>query len=442
MSAVLGLAALVAALLAQPVVPDASPAPEPPPAASAAPAPAASPPSLEGYWTGAFIANGRGLDATIAFQRDAAGRWTGRFDAPSQLVMEYPLDSVTAAGTDVAFALGDGALTFHARVSGDVLTGTMRTAGRAESFALRRTTPPSVPYTTIDVSFPSGNANIAGTILMPKTPGPHVAVLLVHGSGYETRWGTNYAIADRLARRGIAALVYDKRGTGDSSGSWQTATFQTLARDAVAAIALLRERPEIDPTKIGVWGNGQGACLAPQIAVEGDAAFVVAADGMAEPEYRQDLYRTKNFLIASGLGGDALREAYGLYAQFVDVARTGRGYDALAARLRADRLQPWLPLLAIPPRSSYVWSWAPAAIDYDSSTYWRRVRVPVFLIYGEDDRTVPVGASIDGIEALVGRNAHADVAAAIVPHADHARCTSIRKPEPSPGGTRRPNTRG
>ena len=76
--------------------------------------------------------------------------------------------------------------------------------------------------------------------------GRHPGVVLLQGRGSETRWGTNRFIADRFARSGIAALTYDKRGSGSSTGDWKSSTYDDLANDALAAIdSLLR-----DPTSI------------------------------------------------------------------------------------------------------------------------------------------------------------------------------------------------
>jgi alpha-beta hydrolase superfamily lysophospholipase len=389
-------------------------------AAQSSAAAAAADPS--GYWSGTLTEFGADLHVQFAFARGADGRWSGSFSAPSQLVAGYPLDSVTVEDDSVSFALGGGSLRFTGRedAAGAALQGTLTLQEHPGTFRLHRAAPPSVAYTEEEVSFASGDVTLAGTLVLPKAPGPHRAVVLVHGSGYETRWGTNLAIAERMAESGIVALAYDKRGTGTSTGHWETARYEELAGDAVAGIALLKKRPEVDPAFVGVWGHSQGAFLAPEIAVEGGAAFVVAADGMAEEAYKQDLYRTREYLVENGVRGDDLREAFALYAQFVDVARTGRGYDALRARMQRDDARSWYALLGIPARSSYLWSWGPTALGYDARTYWRSVVVPVLLMYGENDRTVPVRPSIDTIEGILRERGNEAFASVIVPRADHA----------------------
>jgi hypothetical protein len=59
-----------------------------------------------------------------------------------------------------------------------------------------------------------------------------------HALGAESRWGTNRFIADQFARSGIAALVYDKRGSGVSTGDWKASSYDDLANDVLAGIDL------------------------------------------------------------------------------------------------------------------------------------------------------------------------------------------------------------
>jgi pimeloyl-ACP methyl ester carboxylesterase len=63
----------------------------------------------------------------------------------------------------------------------------------------------------------SGDTSLAGTFIAPATPGPYPAVVLLHGSGPLTRhsFGPWPRFFNSL---GMAVLVYDKRGTGASTG--------------------------------------------------------------------------------------------------------------------------------------------------------------------------------------------------------------------------------
>ena len=90
-----------------------------------------------------------------------------------------------------------------------------------------------------DVQFSNRDVQLTGTLIMPSKGGRHPAIVLVHGSGAENREHV-LPFARFLIRLGIAVLGYDKRGVGESTGDWNTATFEDLAGDAVAAVGYLK----------------------------------------------------------------------------------------------------------------------------------------------------------------------------------------------------------
>jgi predicted nucleic acid-binding Zn ribbon protein len=75
-----------------------------------------------------------------------------------------------------------------------------------------------------EVEFGDGEVSLSGTIVLPASEDPHPGVVIVHGSGPLTRRVPRY-MAELFAHRGIAALVYDKRGTGESTGEWRGASY-------------------------------------------------------------------------------------------------------------------------------------------------------------------------------------------------------------------------
>jgi hypothetical protein len=105
----------------------------------------------------------------------------------------------------------------------------------------------------------------------------------VHGSGPETR---EYILpwARVLIRRGIAVLGYDKRGDGRIHGDCNTASFDDLADDVVAAFEYLKTRSDIDPTQIGLLGVSQAGWIMPLAAVRAkDLAFLISISGAGLP---------------------------------------------------------------------------------------------------------------------------------------------------------------
>ena len=85
--------------------------------------------------------------------------------------------------------------------------------------------------------------------------------MILHGSGRAA--GTHdhpaYRVhANAFVRKGLAVLVYDKRGTGDSGGDFSTAGYKDFVQDALAAVRFLRSREDIDPLRIGLLGSSEG----------------------------------------------------------------------------------------------------------------------------------------------------------------------------------------
>jgi hypothetical protein len=75
------------------------------------------------------------------------------------------------------------------------------------------------PLKEREVSIRSGGVVLAGSLVLPPGPGPHPALVMVPGSGPETR-RIPRQVGDLLAYNGVAVLVTDKRGTGGSTGDW------------------------------------------------------------------------------------------------------------------------------------------------------------------------------------------------------------------------------
>lgn len=69
-------------------------------------------------------------------------------------------------------------------------------------------------------------------------------------------------MAESLVSKGIAALRFDFRGSGDSEGDFAEMTLEGEISDAIKALDFLSERPELDPNRIGVLGLSMGGTVA------------------------------------------------------------------------------------------------------------------------------------------------------------------------------------
>ncbi|HQS52589.1 MAG TPA: alpha/beta hydrolase, partial [Daejeonella sp.] len=152
------------------------------------------------------------------------------------------------------------------------------------SFGQTKTNYP--PFLSIkDVTFKSAGITLEGTVYKPRHP--KAALVLVHGSGQETRM---LKMASILAEKGIAVLTYDKRGVGKSGGIYagpevgtnniDSANLNLLALDASAASnTLLRHLPRRD-MPLGLMGFSQAGWIIPIAAkINHKVNFMVVFSG-------------------------------------------------------------------------------------------------------------------------------------------------------------------
>jgi pimeloyl-ACP methyl ester carboxylesterase len=374
--------------------------------------------SINGHWEGNMFAHGASLPVSFDLAQSPHGL-EGRFTSPTQAAMDYPLDKAVLNATHVAFTLG-GSIEFDGTLNGDAISGAFKNGDMSGTIALNRTPIHELPYDTKDVSFRNGEVTLNGTLCIPRSSARHPAVVLLQGSGPQSRWGTTRYIADRLARAGVMALTYDKRGSGDSGGDWRTATYADLANDALAGVALLDSRSDVDASHVGFIGHSQGAVIAALAATLAPhkVGFIVAEDGFVGPQRDQDIYRVRAAIRELNLSPTDLKNAMDTYTLFVDAARGARPYEDFKTQSDRFHTASWYDWMDFPARDSWVWAWARKNGSFDSLPVWRAVRAPTLLIYGEKDALGPVDQDIaETSDALAASNT--PFAAFIVPNAQH-----------------------
>jgi pimeloyl-ACP methyl ester carboxylesterase len=140
-----------------------------------------------------------------------------------------------------------------------------------------------LPTVEEDVRISSGDVQLAATVTRPAVSSRLPAIVIVHGSGRETRsildlWTQLYVSL------GFAVVTYDKRGVGDSSGRFPgevatEPTLRLLAQDAAAVFAYVRSRVDVDPARTGLYGGSQGGWVLPLADVQVHPSFNVIASG-------------------------------------------------------------------------------------------------------------------------------------------------------------------
>jgi alpha-beta hydrolase superfamily lysophospholipase len=247
-------------------------------------------------------------------------------------------------------------------------------------------------------------------------------VLLLQGSSTNERFHY-YAYAEHFARAGIVALVYDKRGSGRSSGNYETATYDDLLNDAEAGLKLLRQRREVDDAIVGVWGLSQGGVIAPMLAAKSpNVAFVVAvsAPGMTLGECAA--YQDRLRLLQRGYSRADADLATSVHSQLTEWARRDGGHARFEAVIGPVSNAAWLRYTGIPARvpdkaKLRSWYWSGRALN--PIRFWGEVHVPVLLVYGEADELVPARESLEKVSAALRASGNSRVAGRMYAGADH-----------------------
>jgi pimeloyl-ACP methyl ester carboxylesterase len=386
---------------------------------------------LSGSWRGYWSRAGDSMLVTMNVQLDTStGRYAAAFTSDRLRVSGIPFNEVRLQGCcDVTLVVrGDRTtLGFTGRVHGDSLSGVLQEGANDGRFAYSRITPVAPSFEERDITFANGAVTLTGSLLLPRTGNALPAVVFLHGSGAEGRWASRY-LAAQFAGRGFAALIFDKRGVGGSTGDWRQATLDDLAADGAAAVARLRQEPRIDHLRIGLHGHSQGGTLAPLVAARAPGvAFVIGSAAAGLPTDSTELFSILSSVYPGAPSAEDSTSARAYASELVAVAYHGRPRGRLDSLATALRDRPWF--FPLPPANASYWSFSAAYAQYRALEWWARVRVPVLLIYGAEDQRVPATESAARIAAALRSAGNADVTVRILPGADH----TFRLP-PGPSG--------
>jgi len=249
-----------------------------------------------------------------------------------------------------------------------------------------------------EITFKNQNVVLKGTLIKPDINDPCPVVVVAHTSNAGTRDFVVYQhLANTLTSIGIAVFLYDRRGSGESTGNFNSASFFDLADDALAAINHLKLRSDINPEHMGVWGMSQGGWIAPLAASSSsDISFVVAVSSVGMTPANQMNYSAEFDLRENGFPEEEIKKMLEL-RNLVDKYYHGK-VDRFTVQKKLDtfRKETWFPLAYLDvslPEDPTVEKWY-QEMDFDPLTIIRKIDVPVLLIYAERDPWVPIAESI------------------------------------------------
>lgn len=430
------------------------------PARSAAPAAIAAERAAGGTtWAGAIDVPGQPkLEFSVELEKDS-----GTISIPMQNVKDMKLSGVSATEKQLTFSLPApiGAV-WDMKVSDDGKTATgklhqngfdldctMQRLAAGEKAAKEIVRPqdpkPPFPYDDSEVTFENAaaHARLAGTLLVPQGTGPFPCVVMVTGSGPQNRdeelmhHRPFLVVADHLARHGIAVLRYDDRGTAKSTGKFEGATSDDFADDALAAVAFLKSRKEIDAKKIGIVGHSEGGLIAPMCAVKSkDVAFIVLLAGPGMPGAELMPLQGKLIGVAEGVPAAEAEQQSKLNAEILAMVVAGKPVEDIRAKLRTlVRLQlDSAPQTKDKPAGEKDEiadqqagdsskeldnAWFKRFLALDPRDSLERVTCPVLALNGEKDLQVPPKEDLAAIQAALQKGGNKDFTTREMPGLNH-----------------------
>jgi pimeloyl-ACP methyl ester carboxylesterase len=276
-------------------------------------------------------------------------------------------------------------------------------------------------------TFSSIGNTLYGELFTPEKP--QALVVLVFCSGQDSAVTYNY-VQHLLPAYDIAVFVYDKRGTGRSTGRF-TVDFSALADDALAAVAYARQLLNAPGVPVGLMGESQGGWIAPLAAVRAPADFVVVSYGLAISPLDEDREEVFGELRAKGYDDSVIAKGRQLTAITgrIMLSRFNDGLEDLRKFKAAHADEKWLrevegdftgPLLRSPDEQFTelrALLGFDAILDYDAQAALRRVRAPMLWVVAGKDTEAPSAPTLEFLRTLQQAPTQLDIA--IFPNADH-----------------------
>jgi len=268
-------------------------------------------------------------------------------------------------------------------------------------------------YTTDTVSFksPDGTITFGGTLTVPRDGKRLPAIVIVSGTGKQDRDGNMAGhplfaqIASHLSSKGIAVLRLDDRGTGKTTGVYETSTTGNFADDALTAVKFLKAVKSIDPNKIGLLGHSEGGvAIAVAAAKSKDVAFLVSIAGLAMSGYDAQIRQNEDIVNGSKLPDYDKKRSNSINALMFKKALENADSDSLESILNKTYVawkvkdDAYFKTLNVEfdhfrfPIYSYAkmasGPWYRYFIKYDASITLAKVHVPVLALNGDKDLMV------------------------------------------------------
>jgi len=415
---------------------------------------------ISGIWTGKLVLP-NSLELTIVFNlsKNDSGVYSSTLDSPDQGAMGIPTESTTITGDSILIKIP----IVQGFYSGKIIYDEMKIEGKWSQGGMsldlvvnkvdkiekpERPQEPKepYPYNSEEVLFENeiDGVVLAGTLTIPIDGNNFSAVVMISGSGGQDRneellgHKPFLVISDYLTRNGIAVLRFDDRGIAQSTGDHSLATSEDFAKDVLAAVQFLKERKDINKTKIGLIGHSEGGMIAPLAAIQSDdVAFIVMMAGLGIPGDSILYLQGELIQRAEGMSEEEIKKSVKLQREIFSIVKNSNDEGKLDKELREKFYAEYAtmteeeksklgdPEVYLNMQIKTITSpWFKYFLRFDPTPVLEKVKCPVLAINGEKDLQVPPKENLSAIKSALEKVGNKNFEVKMLPGLNHLFQTS------------------
>lgn len=219
-----------------------------------------------------------------------------------------------------------------------------------------QTYPVTTTMTTVQLDGVTVQAKISAPV---GAPGLRPGVVFLHGAGTGKGATAFSEQTAAMAAAGIVTMVPDKRL---DTYTTRHRDYVAMAADYARSVEVLRHWSGVDPAKVGIYAESEGAWIGPVMAADDPTlAFVILTSAPVVPPREQAAFAADNYLRNTNVPHGVFRAI----PRAVGMALPGGGFEYA---------------------------------DFDVTPYQRRMTQPVLVNYGTGDASMPI---VQGAEQIL-----------------------------------------
>ncbi|QNL22201.1 alpha/beta hydrolase [Hyphobacterium sp. CCMP332] len=273
----------------------------------------------------------------------------------------------------------------------------------------------SQPENEERLEFISSNDTLVGYLSKPQKVRTFPVIVVLHSASHGHHDNELYNhLETHMNALGIAVFTYDRRGSGESTGDFNTASLETLAEDGLNAIQLLKTRNDVVKNRIGFFGISQGGWLGPLAfsMAPNDISFMILLSSSGVSPAKQMEYSAVTTLKMNNYSKEIIEKAIHLRNITNDYYRGNRDRQKTQEEIDMFRDKDWFNDVYLPwrgnlPQDISKTKWI-HEMDFDPKEYFEKVNIPIALFYGATDRWVPIEESIEVWKNVFDKNGNSN----------------------------------